>query len=84
MSTEDVTIPASAVFYVRSALHRAVSGLREQIESAEDWLASDEAAESPGVFRESVRNMTAYNRQLLDESMTEFGRLPEAIQPPNV
>ena len=52
------------LWYVRSMVHRGMAAVRQSIEDGERYLATD----PPATFRESVRGMNAYHRQLLQEA----------------
>lgn len=74
-----VVIPTEAAFYVRSALHRALSGLEQSTTVAREYL--DDNKESQNVFYDSVRGMLRFETQLMLEMREAFRLLPDEIRP---
>ncbi|MCX4687307.1 hypothetical protein OG401_23895 [Kitasatospora purpeofusca] len=83
-SAGNVTVPADAVYYVRSGLHRGLHALTENQRYLREWLDSEDAKEKPGVFAEQARGMLSFTGQLLSEMREAFRSLPDEIRPSNL
>lgn len=67
------------LWYVKSAIHRGMHGLEEQIAQAKHTLANlSDDAPMRGTIVDMLQNMTAYNEQLLRE-MEQY--IPEELAP---
>jgi hypothetical protein len=66
------------LWYVKSAIHRGMHSLEEQIAQAKHTIANmPDDAYARGTMIEMLTNMTSYNEQLLSE-MRQY--IPEELQ----
>lgn len=77
-SDKECSIPREAQFYVRGALHRALSATFEEIKTFRE-LAQDN--DCPGVFKAQLKGSAKYQQQWLAEAVEVFKGLPDEIRP---
>ena len=74
-----IELNENQAWYVKSAIHRGMHGLEEQIASAKHTLANlSDDAPMRGTIVDMLTNMTSYNEQLLRE-MRQY--IPEELNP---
>lgn len=73
-----IEVPASAAFYMRGSLNRALQQQRDLIEDCRKVLADDN---SPALARSMAQGNVNYWIQWYKEAVKEFRQLPEAIRP---
>lgn len=76
--TNDATVPANAVWYVRSGLNRSLS---EACERMNLMLTGQENEDLPGFLQDSLYGAVSHELQWLRESLQYFAELPDELRP---